>query len=144
MAVRDQPESGMHRDFYLFAHGRERHCQRCSIAKSAREKSFGQRGAAANIERRCIRGQDKHIDQAQRLVHVPAEPARLRPALVTIDRFPMFLARYVHPTAPSSETSSNFFASTANSIGNSLNTCLQKPSTIIDTASSSAMPRLRQ
>ena len=50
----------------------------------------------------------------------------------------------VHPTAPSSDTSSSFFASTANSIGNSLNTCLQKPSTIIDTASSSPMPRLRQ
>ena len=49
-----------------------------------------------------------------------------------------------HPTAPSSETSSSFFASTANSIGNSLNTCLQKPSTIIDTASSSPMPRARQ
>lgn len=50
----------------------------------------------------------------------------------------------LHPTAPSSETSSSFFASTANSIGSSRNTCLQKPSTIIETASSSPMPRLRQ
>lgn len=49
-----------------------------------------------------------------------------------------------HPTAPSSDTSSSFFASTANSIGSSRKTCLQKPSTIIDTASSSPMPRLRQ
>ena len=48
------------------------------------------------------------------------------------------------PTAPSSDTSSNFFASTANSIGSSRNTCLQKPSTISDTASSSPSPRERQ
>src|SRR5690606_16947945 len=48
------------------------------------------------------------------------------------------------PTAPSSDTSSSFLASTANSIGSSRKTCLQKPSTIIDTASSSPMPRLRQ
>ena len=40
--------------------------------------------------------------------------------------------------------SSSFLASTANSIGNSLNTSRQNPSTIIDTASSSGMPRCRQ
>src|SRR5690606_17695227 len=50
----------------------------------------------------------------------------------------------LHPTEPSSETSSSFLASTANSIGSSRNTCLQKPSTIIDTASSWLMPRARQ
>lgn len=50
----------------------------------------------------------------------------------------------LHPTAPSSDTSSSFLASTANSIGSSRNTDLQKPSTIIETASSSPMPRLRQ
>src|SRR3546814_20776605 len=48
------------------------------------------------------------------------------------------------PTAPSSEPSSSFLASTANSIGSSRKTCLQKPSTIIETASSSPLPRLRQ
>src|SRR3546814_13441262 len=48
------------------------------------------------------------------------------------------------PTAPSSETSSSFLASTANSIGSSRKTCLQKPSTIIDTASSSPLPRPRR
>src|SRR5690606_31774633 len=37
-----------------------------------------------------------------------------------------------HPTLPSRLTSSSFFASTANSIGSSRNTDLQKPSTIID------------
>jgi hypothetical protein len=36
---------------------------------------------------------------------------------------------------------SSFCASTANSIGSSLKTSLQKPLTIIDTASSSVMPR---
>ncbi len=46
-----------------------------------------------------------------------------------------------HPTAPSSDISSRAFASTANSIGSSLNTSLQKPSTISATASSSASPR---
>ena len=49
-----------------------------------------------------------------------------------------------HPTEPSRLTSSSFLASTANSIGSSRNTDLQKPSTIIDTASSSPMPRERQ
>src|SRR5690606_10479881 len=49
-----------------------------------------------------------------------------------------------HPTEPSSDTSSRRLASTANSIGSSLNTSRQKPSTIIDTASSSPMPRARQ
>src|SRR5690606_35490327 len=49
-----------------------------------------------------------------------------------------------HPTEPSRLTSSSFLASTANSIGSSRKTCLQKPSTISETASSSEMPRLRQ
>src|SRR5690606_42071046 len=49
-----------------------------------------------------------------------------------------------HPTLPSRLTSSSFLASTANSIGSSRNTCLQKPSTIRLTASSSPSPRLRQ
>src|SRR5690606_27550666 len=48
------------------------------------------------------------------------------------------------PTAPSRLTSSRALASTANSIGSSRKTCLQKPSTIIDTASSSPIPRERQ
>lgn len=49
-----------------------------------------------------------------------------------------------HPTAPSRLTSSSFFASTANSIGSSRKTSRQKPSTIIETASSSPIPRERQ
>src|SRR5690606_8751339 len=49
-----------------------------------------------------------------------------------------------HPTAPSSVTPSSFCASTANSIGSSRNTSLQKPFTIMFTASSSGMPRWRQ
>src|SRR4249919_236352 len=57
---------------------------------------------------------------------------------------PLAGRRRNQPTAPSRETSSSFLASTANSIGNSRNTDLQKPSTIIDTASSSLMPRERQ
>src|SRR5690606_35483738 len=48
--------------------------------------------------------------------------------------------RRPQPTLPSSETSSSFLASTANSIGSSRKTCLQKPSTISETASSSEMP----
>src|SRR3546814_15941735 len=45
----------------------------------------------------------------------------------------------VHLTAPSSDTSSNFLASTENYIGSSRNTGLQKPSTTIATAYSGAM-----
>ena len=50
----------------------------------------------------------------------------------------------VQPTLPSRLTSSSFCASTANSIGSSRKTSLQKPLTIIDTASSVEMPRCRQ
>ena len=48
------------------------------------------------------------------------------------------------PTAPSRVTLSSFCASTANSIGSSLKTSLQKPLTISETASSSERPRWRQ
>ena len=49
-----------------------------------------------------------------------------------------------YPTLPSRLTPRSFWASTANSIGSSRNTCLQKPLTIIFTASSGEMPRCRQ
>ena len=48
------------------------------------------------------------------------------------------------PTAPSRLTDNRFCASTANSIGSSLKTALQKPLTIMLTASSCEIPRLRQ
>jgi hypothetical protein len=47
-------------------------------------------------------------------------------------------------TAPSRLTASRFCASTANSIGSSRKTSLQKPFTIIDTASSALLPRCWQ
>ena len=53
-------------------------------------------------------------------------------------------AGVAHPTAPSRLTASRFCASTANSIGNSRNTCRQKPLTIMLTASSAEIPRCRQ
>ena len=49
-----------------------------------------------------------------------------------------------HPTLPSRLTASSFCASTANSIGSSFRTSLQKPLTIKDSASSSESPRWRQ
>src|SRR6187402_2295155 len=49
-----------------------------------------------------------------------------------------------HPTLPSRLTPSSFCASTANSIGSSLNTSLQKPLTISERESSSDRPRWRQ
>ena len=48
------------------------------------------------------------------------------------------------PTLPSRLTLRSRWASTANSMGSSLNTSRQKPFTIIEMASSSAMPRWRQ
>src|SRR5690348_8513070 len=45
-----------------------------------------------------------------------------------------------HPTLPSSEMPRRFWASTANSIGSSLNTSLQNPLTMRDTASSAESP----
>src|SRR5260370_25865435 len=49
-----------------------------------------------------------------------------------------------HAMLPSRLTLRSFCASTANSIGSSLNTCRQKPLTIIETASSWEMPRCVQ
>src|SRR5438105_1162758 len=49
-----------------------------------------------------------------------------------------------YPTLPSRLIPSNRVASTANSIGSSLNTSLQKPLTIIETASSDDSPRWRR
>src|SRR5205823_1942132 len=54
------------------------------------------------------------------------------------------LLRGAHPTLPSRLTVSSFCASTANSIGSSLKTFRQNPFTIIETASSSPIPRDRQ
>ncbi len=50
----------------------------------------------------------------------------------------------IHPTLPSRLTPSSFCASTANSIGSFRNTCLQKPLTIMFTASSADRPRCLQ
>ncbi len=52
--------------------------------------------------------------------------------------------RACYPTLPSSDTPSSFCASTANSIGSSRNTSLQKPLTMRFTASSVLRPRWRQ
>ena len=49
-----------------------------------------------------------------------------------------------YPTVPSSDTLSNFCASTANSIGSLLSTCLAYPLTISPTACSVGMPRWLQ
>ena len=46
-----------------------------------------------------------------------------------------------YPTLPSRLTPSSLRASTANSIGSSCSTCLQKPLMIVDTASSAESPR---
>ncbi len=51
------------------------------------------------------------------------------------------ISNMIYPTLPSSFSPNNFVASTANSIGNSRNTSLQKPLIIIDTASSVDTPR---
>src|SRR4026207_1282448 len=50
---------------------------------------------------------------------------------------------FCYPTDPSSDTLSNFCASTANSIGSSRKTSLQKPLTIMLTAASVDRPRRR-
>merc|ERR1712097_110856 len=50
--------------------------------------------------------------------------------------------RWDYPTEPSSLRARSLSASAANSMGSWLNTSLQKPLTIIDTASSKPMPRL--
>src|ERR1044071_5162184 len=60
-----------------------------------------------------------------------------------VSRFPSHLSRH-YPTLPSRLIPSSRVASTANSIGSSLKTSLQKPFTIIETASSDDRPRWRR
>ena len=64
--------------------------------------------------------------------------------LVVADLGVEVLDREHQPTLPSRLTLRSLCASTANSMGSSLNTSRQKPLTIIETASSSEMPRWRQ
>ena len=59
------------------------------------------------------------------------------------DRF-VWIELPCQPTLPSRLTPRSFCASTANSIGSSLNTSLQKPFTIMFTASCVEMPRWLQ
>ncbi len=61
---------------------------------------------------------------------------RTIPSFLVSDRLPD-----VYPTLPSRLTPSSFCASTANSMGSSLKTSLQKPFTIMLTASSGEIPR---
>lgn len=56
----------------------------------------------------------------------------------------VFIPRRNYPTLPSSETESNFCASTANSIGSLLMTSRAYPPTMRFTASSTGMPRCWQ
>src|SRR5438105_9228972 len=75
---------------------------------------------------RPLHGRVEMLDLEQHLSRFPS-------------RFPFPLSR--HPTLPSRLIPSSRCASTANSIGSSLKTSLQKPFTIIDTASSAERPR---
>ena len=68
----------------------------------------------------------------------------LLPLSVFVDWLMREDAKGRQPTLPSRLTSRSFLASTANSIGSSRKTSLQKPLTIMLTASSSAMPRCLQ
>ena len=82
------------------------------------------------------------------LLPVPAlQPASVDGRVATVDPghdAGMAVRRRPHPTLPSRLTASSFCASTANSIGSSFRTSLQKPLTISDSASSSDRPRWRQ
>ena len=60
-------------------------------------------------------------------LYVEIEPPKY---LFTVDRCMQISNSQHQPTLPSSRTPSSFRASTANSIGNSCSTCLQKPLTI--------------
>src|SRR4026207_808293 len=73
--------------------------------------------------------------------HAELDPSQ---NLVFADRSPQCLDFEHHPTLPSRLTPSSFCASTANSIGSSLKTSLQKPLTIIEMAFSVLSPRCLQ
>src|SRR6185312_11827945 len=79
-------------------------------------------------------------------VHLTGSDLQVQAAqdLLPLDRGVQVLDGQHQPTAPSRLTFSSACASTANSMGNIRNTSRQKPFTIIETASSSAIPRWRQ
>src|SRR5262245_31466734 len=73
--------------------------------------------------------------------HVDPTPVLLR---VSVSPWPLRSCVNPYPTEPSNEIPNSFCASTANSIGSSRKTSLQKPLTIMLMASSLAMPRCSQ
>src|SRR5206468_5248528 len=95
---------------------------------------------------RAIRPHDGvHLAAVHRQVHALEDLSAFDRGVQVLDleqhlsRFPFHVSR--HPTLPSRLMPSSRCASTANSIGSSLNTSLQKPFTIIETASSAERPR---
>ena len=94
----------------------------------------GQRGLA-----RSVRAHDRvHLAGAHREVD-PLEDHLVLDAGVEVLDF-----EHAYPTEPSRLTLRSFCASTANSMGSTRKTSLQNPLTIIETASSSEMPRCLQ
>src|SRR5437763_1103162 len=78
-----------------------------------------------------LAGADREIDAAKNL-------------LALHRRVEIAYFEHGHPTLPSKLIPRSRWASTANSIGSSRKTSLQKPFTIIETASSPESPRCRQ
>src|SRR5437764_9931303 len=104
------------------------------VAVAAREHRGKRRlpGAVRPHDRVHLAVADRQIDPFQDL------------AAVRELRMQIFDFEHHQPTLPSRLTANSFCASTANSIGSSFNTSLQKPLTISDSASSSERPRWRQ
>src|SRR5579863_6915400 len=81
-------------------------------ARSAKPRSRLVHGSAGNIENADVSEASRKyiVNQAQGFVEMRTVPAGLCLAFLAIYRVPMRLLRRAHPTAPSSDTSSNFFA----------------------------------
>jgi len=73
-----------------------------------------------------------------------AIPIQIATVPMVLDHSAFIHRSVFQPTLPSRLTPSNFFASAANSMGNSRNTSLQNPLTIMLMASSKLIPRVLQ
>src|SRR2546426_8072545 len=82
-----------------------------------------------------------HLAGAHREIHAAQDLVAVDPGVQVLD---LEQDRARHPTLPSRLMPSSRCASTANSIGSSLKTSLQKPFTIMLIASSAARPRCLQ
>src|SRR5580658_139565 len=118
-----------------------RHVVAVAAGENARQRALA--GAVGPHDRMHLAGGDAQIDAAEDLAPIGDAGVQIG-YLQHQSAFPsVSFNSLAQPTLPSRLTASSFCASTANSMGSSFRTSLQKPLTMSDSASSGERPRCR-